>query len=127
MPVISVTGDGGFMFGVQELATAVQHGIALVTIVFNNNQYGNVQQMQRTLYGNRIIASDLRNPDFPRLAESFGARGLRAETPDALGRALHGSLTASEPTVIEVPCGDMPDVDAVSQAAARPRRTVART
>ena len=64
VPVISVTGDGGFMFGVQELATAVQHGIALITIVFNNNQYGNVQQMQRTLYGNRVIASDLRNPDF---------------------------------------------------------------
>ena len=111
VPVISVTGDGGFMFGVQELATAVQHGIALITIVFNNNQYGNVQQMQRTLYGNRIIASDLRNPDFARLAESFGARGLRAETPDALGRALQDSLTASEPTLIEVPCGDMPDVD----------------
>ena len=111
VPVISVTGDGGFMFGVQELATAVQHGIALITIVFNNNQYGNVQQMQRTLYGNRVIASDLRNPDFVKLAESFGARGLRAETPDALGRALQDSLTASEPTVIEVPCGDMPDVD----------------
>lgn len=127
VPVISVTGDGGFMFGVQELATAVQHGIALITIVFNNNQYGNVQQMQRTLYGNRVIASDLRNPDFVRLAESFGARGLRAETPAALGRALHDSLTASEPTVIEVPCGDMPDVDVFRKLPRVRGERVART
>ena len=111
VPVISVTGDGGFMFGVQELATAVQHGIGLVTIVFNNNQYGNVRQMQRELYGNRLIASDLRNPDFPKLAEAFGAAGYRAGTPAALGEAIHHALRAGGPALIEVPCGDMPDVD----------------
>ncbi|MBP7775625.1 MAG: acetolactate synthase [Acidobacteria bacterium] len=111
VPVISVTGDGGFMFGVQELATAVQHGINLVTIVFNNNQYGNVQHMQRTLYGQRVIATDLRNPNFPQLAASFGAAGYRAETPDALADALHHALAAGLPALIEVPCGDMPDVD----------------
>jgi thiamine pyrophosphate-dependent acetolactate synthase large subunit-like protein len=61
------------LFAVAELATAVQHGINLVTIVFNNEQYGNVQQMQRDLYGGRVIASDLRNPDFERLVSAFGA------------------------------------------------------
>jgi acetolactate synthase-1/2/3 large subunit len=111
VPVISVAGDGGFMFGVQELATAVQHRINLVTVVFNNNQYGNVQQMQRALYGQRIIASDLRNPDFPRLAESFGAAGYRAKTPRELADALRRSLAADVPALIEVPCGEMPDVD----------------
>ena len=111
VPVISVTGDGGFMFGVQELATAVQHGINLVTIVFNNNQYGNVQHMQRTLYGQRVIASDLHNPDFPQLAAAFGAAGYRAESPDALAGALRQALAAGKPALIEVPCGDMPDVD----------------
>jgi acetolactate synthase-1/2/3 large subunit len=88
VPVVSVTGDGGFMFGVQELATAVQHGLPLVTIVFNNGQYGNVQHMQRTLYGNRVIATDLRNPDFVKLAESSGPRPrLRSGKPCAMGCA----------------------------------------
>jgi acetolactate synthase-1/2/3 large subunit len=111
VPVVSVSGDGGFLFGIQELATAVQHGIAVIAIVFNNNQYGNVQHMQRALYGGRVIASDLRNPDFQRLAEAFGARGYRAETPALLAEALREAVTASGPVVIEVPCGDMPDVD----------------
>ena len=91
--------------------TAVQHGIKLATIVFNNNQYGNVQHMQRTLYGQRVIASDLRNPDFPRLAESFCAAGYRATTPGELADAIRRGLAAGVPVLIEVPCGDMPDVD----------------
>ena len=111
VPVISVTGDGGFLFGVQELATAVQHKLGLVTIVFNNNQYGNVQAMQRDLYGNRVIASDLRNPDFPKLAEAFGAAGYRATTPSELNEALARAIRDGGPALIEVPVGDMPDVD----------------
>jgi acetolactate synthase-1/2/3 large subunit len=111
VPVVSVTGDGGFMFGVQELATAVQHELGLVTIVFNNNQYGNVQVMQRELYGGRIIASDLRNPDFPRLAEAFGAAAYRATSPSALDDALARAIKDGVPALIEVPVGDMPDVD----------------
>ncbi len=111
VPVISVAGDGGFMFGVQELATAVQHHIGLITIVFNNNQYGNVQQMQKNLYGNRVIASDLHNPDFVKLAESFGAQGLKATNPTELRRAIQQGQQTDLPTVIEVPVGDLPSVD----------------
>ena len=111
VPVISVAGDGGFMFAVQELATAVQHHIGLITIVFNNNQYGNVQQMQKNLYGNRVIASDLHNPDFVKLAESFGAQGLRANSPTDLRRAIQQAQQTDLPTVIEVPVGNMPSVD----------------
>jgi acetolactate synthase-1/2/3 large subunit len=110
--VLSVTGDGGFMFGVAELATAVQHGINLVTVVFNNEQYGNVQQMQRDLYGGRVIASDLRNPDFERLVSSFGAHYQRAGTPAELAPALEQAFGAGVPAVIEVPVGAMPSVDA---------------
>jgi acetolactate synthase-1/2/3 large subunit len=106
--VVSLNGDGGFMFGVQELATAVQHNINLVTIVFNDNAYGNVRRMQRQLYDNRIIASDLRNPDFVKLAESFGALGLRAHTADDLRRALEQGFAANAPTLIEVPVGELP-------------------
>jgi acetolactate synthase-1/2/3 large subunit len=111
VPVISVAGDGGFMFGVQELATAVQHRIGLITIVFNNNQYGNVQQMQKNLYDNRVIATDLHNPDFVKLAESFDAQGLRATSPDDLRRAIQQGQQTDLPTLIELPVGDMPSVD----------------
>jgi acetolactate synthase-1/2/3 large subunit len=111
-PVLSLTGDGGFMFTVQELATAVQHQIASVTIVFNNGSYGNVQQMQKRVHGGRVIATDLRNPDFVALAESFGAQGLRASSPEALREALRQGFAYTEgPTVIEVPHGEIPSVD----------------
>ncbi|MCR9124924.1 MAG: thiamine pyrophosphate-binding protein [Rhodobacteraceae bacterium] len=112
VPVVSVTGDGGFMFGMPELATAVQHRIPLVVLVFNNNRYGNVQQMQINDYGGRVIATDLHNPDFVRLTESFGAQGLRATTPEALRQAMQrGFATTDVPTVIEIPFDHMPSVD----------------
>ena len=86
--VVSVSGDGGFLFGLQEMATAVQHRINVVAVVFNNSSYGNVLRDQRQTYQGRYIGSDLDNPDFVRLAESFGMRGMRANTPDALMRSL---------------------------------------
>ena len=79
LPVLSIAGDGGFMFSVGELATAVQHRIPLVTIIFNNDAYGNVRTMQIRDYDERVIATDLVNPDFVKLGESFGANAFRAE------------------------------------------------
>jgi acetolactate synthase-1/2/3 large subunit len=79
--VVSVTGDGGFMFGVQELATAAQYGIALVTIVFNNHSFANVLRDQQQQYGGRIIGSRFKNPDFVRLAESFDVAARRVHEP----------------------------------------------
>jgi acetolactate synthase-1/2/3 large subunit len=108
--VISVNGDGGFMFTVQELATAVQHKIASVTLVFNDNAYGNVRRIQKEIYAGRIIASDLQNPDFVKLAEAFGAQGLRATTADELQAAIRrGIETTDAPTVIEIPVREMPN------------------
>jgi acetolactate synthase-1/2/3 large subunit len=101
--VVSITGDGGFLFGCQELATAVQHSINLVTVVFNNGSYGNVRRDQQEQYGGRLLGADLTNPDFVRLAESFGARGRRAQGPVELERQLEAALAADVPTVIEVP------------------------
>ena len=74
------------MFTVQELATAVQHGIPLVTIIFNNDAYGNVRMMQIYDYDERVIATDLVNPDFVKLAEAFGANAFRAESEPATAR-----------------------------------------
>ena len=82
-PVVAITGDGGFMFGVQELATAVQFNIGVVTLVFNNNSYGNVRRDQRERFEGRVVASDLVNPDFVKLAESFGVGAARVTSPEA--------------------------------------------
>jgi acetolactate synthase I/II/III large subunit len=101
--VVSITGDGGFLFGVQELATAVQYGINLVTIVFNNQGFGNVRRDQTERYAGRLFGAELRSPDFVRLAESFGALGLKARTPEELRGALQRAFAADMPTVIEVP------------------------
>ena len=91
------------MFGVQELATAVKYDINLVTVVFNNNAYGNVRRDQDTQYEGRLLGSELINPDFVSLAESFGALGLRAENPAQLQSALRQGFAAARPVIIEVP------------------------
>ena len=108
VPVVSINGDGGFMFTVQELSTAVRHRIPLVTVVFDDAAYGNVRYMQRNMHGNRVIATDLANPDFVKLGESFGIMSLRARDPDGLRGAIEKALAANEPALIEVPVGDMP-------------------
>jgi acetolactate synthase I/II/III large subunit len=104
-PVVSVSGDGGFMFTVQELATAVHFKLPVVFVVFNDNAFGNVKRMQQDLYGGRVIASDLTNPDFVKMADSFGAIGARAKTPEELVREVRRGLEADMPTVIDVPVG----------------------
>jgi acetolactate synthase-1/2/3 large subunit len=107
--VLSVSGDGGFMYNVQELATAVRHGIGVVAVVFNDNAFGNVRRMQRDLYGGRVIASDLHNPDFVKLAELFGATGLRAASPAELRQALRRAFKQPGPVLIEVPMPEAAD------------------
>ena len=101
--VVSVTGDGGFLFAATELATAVQYGLNVVTIVFNNSAYGNVRRDQIEGFDGRVIASELINPDFVKFAESFGIEGRRATTPDELRKTLEWALTANAPVLIEVP------------------------
>ncbi|HVV61245.1 MAG TPA: thiamine pyrophosphate-dependent enzyme [Pseudolabrys sp.] len=108
VPVVSINGDGGFLYTANELATAMRHRIPLVAIVFADGAFGNVRRIQEEDYGNRLIACDLANPDFVKYAESFGAAGRRARTPDELGAALRLAFARREPTVIEVPVGPMP-------------------
>ena len=108
-PVVSISGDGGFMYNVQELATAALHNIDVVAIVFADGAYGNVRRMQKNDYGNKLIATDLMNPNFPKMAESYGIAGVRAMSPDALRRELAAALKRRGPSLIEVPVGEMPD------------------
>jgi len=101
-PVVAITGDGGFMFGVQELATAVQFNIGVVTLVFNNNAYGNVRRDQRERFDGRVVASDLVNPDFVKLAESFGVAAARVTAPDQFKAAMEKALAHGGPYLISV-------------------------
>ena len=101
-PVVAITGDGGFMFGVQELSTAVQFKIGVVTLVFNNNAYGNVRRDQRQIFDGRVVASDLVNPDFVKLAESFGVAAARVTSPAQFKPALEKALADGGPYLISV-------------------------
>ncbi|MCX6031548.1 MAG: thiamine pyrophosphate-binding protein [Chloroflexi bacterium] len=100
--VVVVCGDGGFLFTAQELATAVQYGLNVVVMIFNDNSYGSIARLQRTYFG-PTFAADLVNPDFVRLAEAFGAWATRASTPEEVGAALAAALRANRPALIEVP------------------------
>jgi len=101
-PVLAITGDGGFMFGVQELATAMQYGIAVVILVFNNKSYGNVLRDQETGFDNRLIGAMLDNPDFVALAKAFGLEAHRVASPPALGALLAQALASDKPLLIEI-------------------------
>jgi acetolactate synthase-1/2/3 large subunit len=108
VPVVSINGDGGFLYTGNELASAMHHRIPLVAVVFVDSAFGNVRRIQEERFGNRLIACDLTNPDFVKYAESFGAAGRRARSPEDLRSALREAFAAREPTVIEVPAGPLP-------------------
>jgi acetolactate synthase-1/2/3 large subunit len=108
VPVVSINGDGGFLYTATELATAIRHRIPLIAIVFDDGAFGNVRRIQEEQFGNRLIASDLANPDFVKFAESVGVIGLRARSPDELRACLREAISRRRPAVIEVPVGPMP-------------------
>ena len=101
--VICLCGDGGFLFTAQELATAVQHRLNVVTVVVNDNAFGSIRSLQQRLYGGRVIACDLANPDFVGFAESFGAFGRRVNGVEELPAALFSAFASGKPGVIELP------------------------
>ena len=100
--VVSITGDGGFMFGMPELASAVQQNIGLVTVIFNNSAFGNVRRDQQERFESHLIGADLDNPDFVKLAESFGAAGYRVSSPAELKPVLAKAIDDDKPAVIDV-------------------------
>ena len=104
--VVALCGDGGFMYNSQELSTAIQHGIHVVTLVFNNSAYGASQWDQTHRYAGHYIGTELHNPDFVKLAESFGALGMTTE-PEGLDASLKQALAADRPVVLEVALPNM--------------------
>ena len=101
-PVVSITGDGGFLFGGSDLATAVQFGINLITVVVNNSAYGNVLRDQQRMFEGRHSGSVLTNPDFIAYARAFGVSAWRVENADGLRGALREAIAANAPALIEV-------------------------
>ena len=100
--VVSITGDGGFMFAMPELSTAVQYDIGVVTIVFDNCAFENVRRDQQQQFAGREIGSRLLNPDFHDLASTFGVEAYRVESPAALRPALQRALALRAPALIHV-------------------------
>jgi acetolactate synthase I/II/III large subunit len=122
--VVSINGDGGFMYNVQELSTQAQQGIPLVTIVFNDNAYGNVRRIQQQRYNGHVIAERPPQPDFVQLAELFGVAGYRATAPDELRSVLREALDSNEPALIEVPMPPTPELPAPNPMQPLPPRPV---
>jgi len=108
-PVLSISGDGGFLFTAMEMSTAAQNNIGVVSVVFSDGAYGNVKRIQQQAFNGRTIASDLHNPDFVKLGESFGIASERAKSPTELGAAITRALARGGPSLIDCPVGAMPD------------------
>jgi len=105
-PVVSVSGDGGFLFNAQELSTAARHGINVVAVVFNDSSYGNVARDLDESWGGEYGA-ELTNPDFMKLADAYGVVGMRAHEPTEVGRLVRDAIEKDRPALIEVPVGRM--------------------
>lgn len=101
-PVVAVAGDGGFMFSVAELATAVKYRLPVVFLVVNDERFGAIKYLQETFYEGRWGETELSNPDFVALARAFGLRGERLPAVEALPDALARALAAEGPTVLEL-------------------------
>ncbi len=102
VPVVSISGDGGFQYNMQELGTAVQYGIHPIVVIINDNAWGALKTRQAAWMDNRYIASDLVNPDFVKLGESYGIESTRVESRDQLLRAMENALKASRIQLIEI-------------------------
>ena len=86
----------------------MQYGINTITVVYNDNAYGNSNRDQRERFHGREIGTELRNPDFVMFAESFGADATRLTKGDDVGPAIRDALANSRPTVIELPMDRLP-------------------
>lgn len=108
-PVVSVTGDGGFGYGMSEMSTVMNYDIPLVCVLFRDDAFGNVQRMHKQQFDGDFHGTTLYNPDMLALAAAYGMDGFRAESPDELRSALSTAIDARKPALIDVPLGETPD------------------
>lgn len=111
VPVVDIAGDGSFSMTENSLATSVLENIPVIVFLVNNFSLGMVAQWQRTFYDRRMIGIDLKNcPDYVKLAESYGAQGIRAQSLDELEKAIKIGLKSDVTTVIDIPIDPEEDV-----------------
>ena len=111
VPVVDIAGEGSFNMTENSLATSVLEDIPVIVFLINNFSLGMVAQWQRTFYDRRMIGIDLKNcPDYVKIAESYGAQGIRAQSLDELGRAIKAGLKSDVTTVIDIPIDPEEDV-----------------
>lgn len=99
--VFDIAGDGSFQMNLQQLATAVQYKIAVKVAILNNGFLGLVRQWQELFYNKRYSQTHMENPDFVKIAEAYGALGIRVTKPDEVGRALEKAIESPFPVVID--------------------------
>ena len=116
---IVMHGDGGFMFHVGELATAVQYQMPIVVIIFNDSGYGVLRGLQFHQFEGRINETELQTPDFVQLAESMGVKGLHADNATDLGTRLTEAMSISGPVLINLNVHNMVPVKGVVTAPGR--------
>jgi acetolactate synthase-1/2/3 large subunit len=105
---VCATGDGGFGYGLAELATAAKYGFAVTALVFNNREFANVKNSTRATFG-RPTAHELNNPDFNLLAAAFGVKSTSITSPAELESLLPQAIASGKPWLIDAQVGDMND------------------
>jgi acetolactate synthase-1/2/3 large subunit len=108
--VVSINGDGDFLMNGQEFATAVQYGLPIVVIICDNGSYGTIRMHQERHYPARVIATDLKNPDFVDYALAFGGFGVRVERTQDFPEAFRTARASRQPSIIHL----MTDRDRIS-------------
>ncbi|HEY5639065.1 MAG TPA: thiamine pyrophosphate-dependent enzyme, partial [Dehalococcoidia bacterium] len=99
--VWSICGDGGFMMTLQELATIAEYNWPIKFAIINNGTLGMVRQWQELFYQNNTVSTPLKNPDFVKLAEAFGVKGLRAERKEEVASVIHAAMEHDGPVVVD--------------------------
>ena len=111
VPVLDIAGDGSFNMTENSLATSVTEGIPVIVFLINNYLLGMVAQWQRTFYERRMIGVDQKEcPDYVRLAQAYGAEGVRAESLEEIGSAVRTAISSEVATVIDIPINPEEDV-----------------
>ncbi len=101
--VVCFTGDGDFVMSSPELATAVQYELPIVVLLVNNGMYATIRMHQERQFPGRVIGTDLENPDFPALAQSYGAFGERVQRTEDFEGAFERALASGKPALLELP------------------------
>ena len=111
VPVLDIAGEGSFNMTENSLAVSVLDDLPVIVFLLNNFSLGMVAQWQRTFYDRRMIGIDLKNcPDYVKVAEAYGAQGIRATTIDEIGKAVQTALKSNITTVIDIPIDPQEDV-----------------